>query len=351
MLRFFRKNDPFLLLFIAAFLVISRAVLLIVGVESPALLFNAEALGETFNVTPTDPLYSVNGAGPLFTFFYGLLTFLFDSTYTISAILAAILIFVQAFILNTTLQRNAAFQETNFLPGFLYVVLASASEEFIFLSPVLLATTFLLLALDKILTHLKYRGSEENILTTGFLIGLAALSYAPYFWLVPLVILIYIMYSSTLVRRYFLMTYGFIFSLLIFWIYYLLWKQGGTFVSGYFELAFSTHFAEPAILSKLALVFGLPILCSLLALAQGFQGLGFTNHQILTQRTMLWFLIFGFVMIWMSPSAQVVNAITIIIPLTFFTSQFLITRGKKWVGESIFLLLIVVALTIRFIQL
>jgi hypothetical protein len=349
-LRFFRKNDPFLLLFIAAFLVIIRTVMLIVGVESPSVLFNSEALGETFNVTPTAPLYSENGAGPLFVFFYGILTLLFDNTYIISSILAAILVFFQALIFNTTLQKNAAFQENNFLAGFLFVVFASASPGFLFLSPILLANTFLLLALDKVLTHLKYRGSEENILTTGFLIGLASLSFAPYFWLVPLVIIIYIMYSSTLVRRYFLMTYGFIFSLLLFWFYYLTAQQGGEFLVGYFELAFSTHLLEPEVLNHLALIFGLPMLFSILSAAQGFQGLGFTNHQILTQRTMLWALIFGLVMIWMTPSTDQVNGLPLIIPLTFFTSQFLITRSKKWVGEVLFLVLIIASLAIQYIQ-
>jgi hypothetical protein len=349
-LRFFRKNDPFLLLFIAVFLIIVRTIMLIVGVESPAILFNAEALGETFNVTPTMPLYSENGAGPLFVFFYGILTFLFDNTYIISSILAAILVFFQAFILNATLQKNAAFQENNFLPGFLFVVFASASPEFIFLSPILLANTFLLLALDKVLTHLKYRGSEENILTTGFLIGLAALSYAPYFWLVPFVILIYIMYSSTLVRRYFLMTYGFIFSLLVFWIYFLAWQNGGAFLGGYFELVLSTHLVEPIVLKNLALIFGLPTLFSILSVAQGFQGLGFTNHQILTQRTMLWVLIFGLIMVWMTPNSGSVNALALIIPLTFFTSQFLITRSRKWVSEAYFLVLIIASLAIQFVE-
>lgn len=324
--------------------------MLIVGVESPAILFNAEALGETFNVTPVVPLYSENGAGPLFVFFYGILTFLFNNTYILSSILAAILVFFQAFILNTTLQKNAAFQENNFLPGFLFVVFASASSEFLFLSPILLANTFLLLALDKVLIHLKFRGSEENILTTGFLIGLAALSYAPYFWLVPLVILIYIMYSSTLVRRYFLMTYGFIFSLLVFWIYYLTSQNGGAFLGGYFELVFSTHLVEPIALKNLALIFGLPTLFSVLSVAQGFQGLGFTNHQILTQRTMLWLLIFGLIMIWMTPSSGSFNALALIIPLTFFTSQFLITRSKKWVGEALFLALIITSLVIQFVE-
>ncbi|MFT6055037.1 MAG: hypothetical protein ACJAS3_001788 [Roseivirga sp.] len=349
MLKFFRKNDPFLLLFIAAFVVISRAAILIIGVDTVDIHIQALAFGKAFNLQPEILAFNNLSAGPLFSFFYGLLTLLVEDTFYVSLVLAAVLVFIQALIFNAIIQRNAAFQENNFLPGFLFALFTTAHVDFLFLSPVLIANTFLLLAMDKILTHLKYRGSEENILSTGFLIGLAALCYTSYFWLLLLCIIVYSFYSSTLVRRYFLMTYGFIFSFVLFWIYYLAMEEGQLFFNAYFGMAFDTTLLNIESLNEVMLVLGIPILCSLFSAAQGFQGLGFTNHQVLIQRTMLWIFVFSIFMFWLSPAFYELNAMTIIIPLTFFSSQFLITRNKSWVAESLFWLLVLTSISIQYL--
>lgn len=349
MLKFFRKNDPFLLLFIAAFLVVTRVVLLMIGIDETSLHIQSMAFGKSFNFQPEIFSFNTLSAGPLFSFFYGSLTFLFEDTFYVSFLLATALIFIQAMVFNIILQKNAAFEESNFLPGFLYVVFASAHVDFLFLSPVLVANTFLLLALDKIFIHLKFRGTEENILTTGFLIGLSALSYTSYFWLLLLCIIIYVFYSSTLVRRYLLMAYGFLFSFVLFWIFYLAMAEGQSFIVAYFSMALDSTLLNIESLNGIMLVFGIPALITLLSAAQGFQGLGLTNHQVLIQRTMLWIFVFSIAMFWFSPDSYELVSMTAIIPLTFFTSQFLITRKRNWVGEALFWLLIISAMSIQYV--
>lgn len=339
MLQFFRKNDPYLLLFIAAFLIITRVVLLIIGLEESTILNSSYLLGTAFNENPGTVISNSISAGPLYTFFSGLLVLLFNSSVVASVVVSAILIFIQAVIFNTTLQRNAAFEDNTYLPGILYAIILSSSKEFLYLNPALMANTFLLLATDKILIHLKFRGSEENILTTGFLLGLGALCYAPYSIFLIFTILIYVVYSGTLVRRYFLMTYGFIFSFLIFWIYYLCFQQGAAFIGNYFSGLFRINDVDGTVLNNILLIFGLPLFLTVLSGAQSFQGAGLTNHQILIQRMMLWMLIFALVILRLDNQMTLLTVQTLAIPLTFFSSQFLLTRAKRWVADLVFLFL------------
>ncbi|WP_323755367.1 hypothetical protein [Roseivirga sp.] len=337
-----------MLLFIAAFLIITRVILLIMGIEESTILNDSYLLGSSLNENPGMIISNSISAGPLYVFFYGLLTFLFNSSVLVSVVVSTILVFIQALIFNSTLQRNAAFEENTYLPGILYALILSSNQEFLFLSPALMANTFLLLAMDKILVHLKFRGSEENILTTGFLLGLGALCYAPYFIFLIFAIIIYVIYSGTLVRRYFLMTYGFVFSFLIFWIYYLYSGQGGVFLGDYFSGLFQINEMDSGVINELLLIFGLPLFLSVLSGAQSFQGVGLINHQILIQRMMLWMLIFAFVIFRLDNQLTLLTAQTIIIPLTFFSTQFLLTRGKRWVAEIVFFLLVVSSITFLF---
>ena len=348
MLRYFRKNDPYLLLFIAAFLLITRVVLLIMGLDEAAIQNNSYLLGTALNENAGEVISNSISAGPLYVFFYGLLTLLFNNSVLVSVVVSTVLVFIQAVILNSTLQRNAAFEDNTYLPGILYAIILSSSQDFLYLSPALMANTFLLLATDKILIHLKFRGSEENILTTGFLLGLGALCYAPYSIFLIFAILIYVVYSGTLVRRYFLMAYGFVFSFLIFWIYYLAFEQGGAFIENYFAHLFQLNEIDGEIINKMLLVFGLPLLLSVLSGAQSFQGAGLTNHQILIQRMMLWMLIFALVILRLDNQLTLLSAETIAIPITFFTTQFLLTRGKRWVAEAVFLLLVISSIALLF---
>ena len=96
------------------------------------------------------------------------------------------------------------------------------------------------------------------------------------------------------------------------------------------------------------LVFGLPLLLSVLSGAQSFQGAGLTNHQILIQRMMLWMLIFALVILRLDNQLTLLSAETIAIPIAFFTAQFLLTRGKRWVAEVVFLLLVISSIALLF---
>ncbi|KYG81424.1 hypothetical protein MB14_12575 [Roseivirga ehrenbergii] len=318
------------------------------GLEESAILNSSYLLGTAFNENPGTVISNSISAGPLYTFFYGLITFLFNSSVVAPVVISTILVFIQAVIFNTTLQRNAAFEDNTYLPGILYAIILSSSQELLYLSPALMANTFLLLATDKILIHLKFRGSEENILTTGFLLGLSALCYTPYSIFLIFTILIYVVYSGTLVRRYFLMAYGFIFSFLVFWIYYLCFQQGAAFIGDYFSGLFRINELDGTVLNNILLIFGLPLFLTVLSGAQSFQGAGLTNHQILIQRMMLWMLIFALVTLRLDNQLTLLSAETIAIPMTFFTTQFLLTRGKRWVAEVVFLLLAISSITFLF---
>lgn len=272
-------------------------------------------------------------AGPLYYYLYAVITFLTPDSAILSTVMAGALIMIQAFLLNAILIRSAALNDNTYLPAIIYAFLLSASPEFLFLSPELLSITFVLLGLNFLFTHLKYRGTEENIISTGFMFGIAALFAKPAFILLLFIFLVYLLYSSTLTRRYFLMAFGFFLPFIFAWIYFL-WNDLGTeFWSNYFSdvLHFSSRQLIPR--TNLLVWVGLPALLALITAAQNFTGIGMTNNQIQIQRSMLWLAIFGIVLYLISANGSFSELIWLMPVITYFITMFLNSVQKPWMGE------------------
>jgi hypothetical protein len=91
------------------------------------------------------------------------------------ALLSLALIFVQAFYINLMYRNYRATQEVTLLPGVFYALAASLIPEFMNLSPILLANTFLLLAIENVYSVYRANDCADKIFNIGFWIGVASL--------------------------------------------------------------------------------------------------------------------------------------------------------------------------------
>ena len=158
MLVFFRNNQ------------VSTAILLAIFtflVRIPAILGY---------ITPDEQ--PADGAGMLYEMIFGQVA----QNHTLSAILSAILVFIQGLLVNWLINRTRVNPERNWLGPLLYVVVVSAIPDFLFLSAPLVAATFFPLTVR--LTFQIYKSNDPTLIVfdTGFLIGVAALFYVPAMW-------------------------------------------------------------------------------------------------------------------------------------------------------------------------
>ncbi len=96
---------------------------------------------------------------------------------TLSAILSVILIFLQALLINVISARYRIARSVSLFPGVFYVLLCSCFPDFLYLSPVLVANTFIILALYELLGTYKRYYSNGRIFSAGLWIGVATLFY------------------------------------------------------------------------------------------------------------------------------------------------------------------------------
>jgi hypothetical protein len=95
-------------------------------------------------------------------------------------VLAALLVFFQASLINRISIRHSLMGEINLLPGLAYVLLTSLHPAFLGLSSLLVANTPLLIAFMYLFDVIKKEHTEENKFMLGFWIGITGLLYTPY---------------------------------------------------------------------------------------------------------------------------------------------------------------------------
>lgn len=98
-------------------------------------------------------------------------------------ILATVLVFLQAVMINFLIGKYRVAREISLLPGMFYVLLSSAFSEFLYLSPLILANTFYIIVLLELFSSYRKHAVAAAIFNIGFWGGVASLFYSSYLFL------------------------------------------------------------------------------------------------------------------------------------------------------------------------
>ncbi len=102
----------------------------------------------------------------------------------VEIIITNTLIFIQAVIINYMFLNHKLSRNASLLAGLFYIVLMSLIYTNTFLSDVLIANTFLIIAIRNILRSYKQNAPTFRIFNIGFNLGLASLLFYPYYLLI-----------------------------------------------------------------------------------------------------------------------------------------------------------------------
>jgi hypothetical protein len=204
---------------------------------------------------------------PLSAFIYNGIDYLFGRSQLTYQILAYLLVCYQIFIFNSFLINSKAYTENTYVPAVIYALLSSVCYDMFTLTPFLIGLTFLLLALKNIFQHIEFRSKrDEDILNIGLFIGLATVTYQQFAIFVFCTLLIFVMFTGTVGRRYIMMLFGFFLPILIAGSYFFLTNRFTdfmySFLSPFFVISKIWYFS----FWQLMLLFALPTLYFLLAL-------------------------------------------------------------------------------------
>ncbi len=160
-LRIFRTNQIFSSIFLVFYILLLR-----------------------FSVFVADFTWSPSGEGLLSNRLYGWV----GSQAFWAQVLAILLLVVQGFLVNSIVIRNRLANETNLFPGVFYVLVSCMLPDFLYLSPVLIGNTFVLIALAELFSVYKKPSCADRIFNVGFWTGVAGLFYFPFLFYIVFII-------------------------------------------------------------------------------------------------------------------------------------------------------------------
>ena len=336
MLRYFRQNDPLKVFGLIVLLLLTRLVYFI---------FLSDQILEVQSSLNLSNSFSEN-TGPLFSSIEFLLSYVLSNE-IVNVTLASVLLLYNSTHINKILIRNSAFEENTYIPAALYIILSSFSETNYFLGASLLGSSFIIIGLGYLLQHLRYRSSDSIVLSLGFCIGLATLTDTSYFWFLILVVLIFVFYSKTVTRRYLLLLWGFIFSLLVAWLVFFYQDAGQLFWQKLGESIFTFN-TNGDWLIRIGIILGLPILLSLAMIFNNLGGIGKTNLQITIKNVFSWLFFVGSMSIVLQGNESFSAGLILIIPMSYFLTDWLLTIERKWLAEILLVTLIVSFIALQF---
>lgn len=338
MLSYFRKNDPFRVIGLIGLILVTRIYLFVViGVESSSELIGINQLEDLFN----------NFEGPLYALFESAFSFLGNNAY-LNVTLASLIILLNAALLNSILIRNSAFEENTFVPAASYIILLSFQKANFFISSELLGTSFILIALSYLFKHLRFRYSEENVISTGSTLAISSLFFLPFGWSLILGLILFLFYSGTTGRRYLLLVWGFVLILLICWVTMLFFDESKWFWTSYYEGLMSFEY-DNLFIGNIAICLGLPFLISLKSSTFNLAGMGMTNIQITVKRVFTWIGFFGVVTLTLQSGNSQAPTIIIAISMSYFITEHLLEIRRKWLAELTLSGLLILALVMLYL--
>ena len=335
MLRFFRLNDPYRLLAVLILMVAMSMPIFLHPMPITIPELKDIVLGELLNSGKMMYLQVVDDSPWAAAWFAKIVEFIIGRSIFGRHLIALLIIFFQAAFFAFIVIRNRAYNESNYLPAFIFGVICFFSFDMLSLSRELLASTFLLLALNNIFKEIEFKVQRDEIIfNIGFFLGLASLLIFSYsvFLIGSLVILL--VFARITLRKSLLLTFGFAFPhLALICVYY--FRDGlSEFVQYFYGANFTFHSVNLVSWKSILWLSGGVLSFFFFALVMLNREARFTKYQSQLLQVMLLWMGVSFIEISITLELTPHSFITFVPPLSYFISHYILLIRRKWIAES-----------------
>jgi len=334
-LRFFRFNDPYRLLAVLILMVAMSMPIFIHPMPMTTQELKDIVLGELLNSGKIMYLQVVDDSPWVAALFAKIVELVMGRSIFWRHFLALLIIFFQAAFFAFILIRNRAYNESNYLPAFVFGVICFFSFDMLSLSRELLASTFLLLALNNIFKEIEFKVQRDEIVfNIGFFLGVASLLICSYaVFLIDSLVILFAFARITL-RKSLLLTFGFAFPhLTLICIYY--FSEGlPEFFQYFYGSNFTFHSIDLISWKSMLWLSGGILSFIFFALVMLNREARFTKYQSQLLQVMLLWVVISFIEIGITRELTPHSFITLIPPLAYFISHYILLIRRKWIAES-----------------
>jgi len=258
-------------------------------------------------------------------------------------ILSVIAGFLLSLILGSLLVRlNTTYffiNQRTYLPALFFILGSSIFVSLQRVNPVLLASLFLMVAIDRMFGTYKNSKTSFQYFDAGILIGLGSLFYVNLIFYLPVLWIGMVILRPFVWREWLVTIFGFTTPLaLTIAIHYLIQGEIMSLISNFMEnLTEPYHFGGFNHSHLLSFSFlGLMILVCSLYMIRAYSGKKISSRKYL--KIMLWIFIITLIIYFFAPSASVELIFILFIPLSYLFTNFFISIRSPWLCDILFVL-------------
>jgi len=339
LLRFFQSYFPYQYVSLLGLLVLIRLPLLLHSFPLLTPELNWMIVGEQIN--QGDLLYRDiwDSVSPLSALAYWALDILFGRSTTALHAAALVVSVFQIVYFNYLCNNRDLYPDRTFWPGLIYMLFMHISYDCLTLSPVLMSTSFLLLAFGTLVRQMDRRGVTDEVFEVGFYIGIAALFYLPSALFIIWTMLSLLFYTGASFRQYSLSFFGFLFPVAATVLFYYLSDSLDDFnrnlLASVFRVRQYSLSDFQSLLASLLIPLGLGVLGFLSLFNRGNRYINF--QQRIQQIMALWFVI-AVLTIGLMPFLAPMVFLSFVPPMAYFTYFYFEGIRRAWLAELTFLI-------------
>lgn len=333
LLRIFRVNDPYRLLGIFIALIVISLWFFVDPAGQTLYELKSIVLGEALN--DRKALYSqlFTSTPPLAAWFSGWMEWIFGRSLTARHVFSLLIIFFQGSYFAILLINNKAQNENTYLPALVFGVVCLFSFDMLTLSGELMASTFLIFALNNLFKEIEFRVQQDStLLNLGVYLGIASLFVFSYSIFLPGTLIILNIFTRATIRKSLLLIFGFILPHLLLLAYYFA-KGDFIFVWNNFYVGSDWLGSNAITLWSMVCLSAIPIVYLFLSLVMVNREARLTKYQSQLFQIMFLWLLVAIVEVIVSGGMTPQKVITLAPPLAYFISHYLLLIRRKRIAE------------------
>lgn len=293
---------------------------------------------------------TIDSTPPLASWFYGLFDMVFGRSLTARHIFAFIILFFQSAYLGIILIDKKVFGENTYIPSLLFSLLAFISFDSIALTGDVLAFGVLLLALNNVIKEIEFRvPRDETSFNLGIFISVASMLSFSYAIYLPGAIVILSIFTRSSLRKYFLLVFGFLLPHLVLICIFNLNGHAAELWQNFYvhSLSFPSH--DLVSTKSLVLLCTVPLFYLFVSLFILNRDAHLTKYQSqIFQMMFVWFMI-AFLQFFITDDFRPQSIITVLPPVSFFLTHFLLLIRRRKFAEINTMILFVGVITLAYL--
>ncbi|AGA77803.1 hypothetical protein Echvi_1538 [Echinicola vietnamensis DSM 17526] len=286
----------------------------------------------------------VDDIGPLSAYVYWLIDYVAGRSWWMYKLLAASIILFQIYYVNRLFIRYKAFDNTSYIPALVMLVLFHFSFDLLTLSPALMGTTFIILALGQLFSQtLLNEQNTESILLVGLYGGIAVCFHFPMIVFLPFLLVAGVTVSGFSFNQLVLSLAGYFQPFVLCCIYFF-WIGGLPEFITEFVLATRITSSYPHVTYiDLLTLLAAPLLFAVIGYFVGTVTTSITVNQQKQKQLMLLYTIFAIFSIFIANRRTPYQMVIMLPGLTYFIAQiFLYLTNRKQLNVLFYTFILII---------